>query len=160
MVSNLVKEFKKIELEPVKISLDGKDDFSYDGIVPDQYQLKINLSENGDYAIILSNDKGDKLEVGFNKARNGYYIDRAESGITSFNPEFAKVLFAPRLTNDASSKVELIVDSSSLELMADGGLSVMSALFFPRKPFNHLKFHFTKNDKIKNVELVPLKSIW
>ena len=160
ITSNPVKEFKAIDLKPIKISSGGKDDFSYDGIIPDQYELNLSFDQTNGCTISLSNDEGDKLEVGFNKATNSYYVDRNKSGLTAFNPEFPKILFAPRLTNAVSSKVTLLFDSSSLELFGDDGLSVLSALFFPRTPFNHLQFHFAKNNKIKNLELVALKSIW
>ncbi|MGZ3834412.1 MAG: hypothetical protein ACXVB0_12870 [Mucilaginibacter sp.] len=47
-----------------------------------------------------------------------------------------------------------------MELFADNGLSVMTGVFFPGKPFNHLQIKNDKASPIKNFLLVPLKSIW
>ncbi len=158
-----VKELKDITLKPVRISpegLKGKDIFSLPGTQAAQYSLKYTVSNMEDYSIVLSNDEGDKLVLGFDKTKNGYYIDRTKSGVTSFNPDFAKAFFAPRLTDDPSSNVELIVDASSIELFADNGLTVMTCVFFPHKAYNHLRVEYKKLVGFKNITLLPLKSIW
>ncbi|WP_295675819.1 GH32 C-terminal domain-containing protein, partial [uncultured Mucilaginibacter sp.] len=58
------------------------------------------------------------------------------------------------------SQVELVIDASSIELFADNGLSVLTSLFFPHKPFNHLVFKSEKGAIFENTTLIPLKSIW
>jgi len=128
--------------------------------LPDQYILKFNTDKINDYSIILSNDVGEKLVIGYDKSKNKYYIDRTKSGKIDFNPEFAGIFFAPRLSSAQASNLELIVDASSIELFADNGLSVISSIFFPNKPYNHLRFQNNKVMTIKNKEVFPLKSIW
>jgi fructan beta-fructosidase len=59
-----------------------------------------------------------------------------------------------------ASNIELVVDASSIELFADNGLTVMTSIFFPGKAFNHLKIQNNKGATIKNLKLLPLKSIW
>ncbi len=113
-----------------------------------------------DYSIVLSNDAGEKLILGYDRSKNRYYIDRTKPGKTGFNAQFAGTFFAPRIASAQSSEVELIVDASSVELFADNGLSVMSGVFFPNKPYNHLQFQNDKEAIIKDVEILPLKSIW
>jgi len=163
VASTPVKELKDITLKPVHISpegLNGKDIFSLPGTQAAQYSVKYTVSNLADYSMILSNDEGDKLVVGFDKTKNGYYIDRTKSGVTGFNPDFARAFFAPRLTYDPSSNVELVIDASSVELFADNGLTVMTCVFFSHKPYNHLKFQYEKPAAFKNISLLPLKSIW
>ncbi|OIQ63943.1 levanase precursor [mine drainage metagenome] len=129
-------------------------------IQSNQFVLKYSLQGIEDYAITLSNDLGDKLVIGYDKSKNAYYIDRTKSGITDFNPEFAKTAFAPRLTRAPKSQVKLVVDASSIELFADKGLSVLTSLFFPHKPYNHLVFKSEKDVIFEDITLIPLKSIW
>jgi len=163
LTSMPVKELKQLELKTIDISPDkwkGKDIMALNNIQAKQYELKYSVEGLGDYKITLSNDLGDKLVIGYNKTKNAYYIDRTKSGITDFNPEFAKTIFAPRLTDDHQASMELVVDASSIEVFADNGLSVLTSLFFPHKTYNHLVFKSEKGAIFENTTLIPLKSIW
>lgn len=124
-----------------------------------QSVFKLDINKINDYYIILSNDDGEQLVLGYNKTDNRYFIDRTKSGKVAFNPEFAKIAHAPRLISTESSNLELVIDASSVELFADSGLTTMTALFFPRKSFNHL---IIKGDSVKfyNIKIFSLKSIW
>ena len=159
LTSNPVRELAGIERSPVDVNntlLTGK------GVkgIPGQFVLKFNVNKINDYSIILSNDVGEKLIIGYDNTKKQYFIDRAKSGKIDFNSEFARTVFAPRLTNMQASNIELVVDASSIELFADNGLTVMTSIFFPGKAFNHLKIQNNKGATIKNLKLLPLKSIW
>jgi fructan beta-fructosidase len=159
LTSNPVKEIAGIERKAVQASnalLTGKE---VKGI-PGQFTLKFNINSINNYAVILSNDLGEKLIIGYDNAKKQYFIDRAKSGKIDFNPEFAKTAFAPRLNNISLSNIELIVDASSVELFADNGLTVMTSIFFPHKPFTKLQIQNNKGAIMKNLILLPLKSIW
>ena len=56
--------------------------------------------------------------------------------------------------------LSLIIDVSSIELFADNGLTVMTEIFFPDKPFNKMIIH--SNDKlvIAKWSYAKYKSIW
>lgn len=159
LTSNPVRELAGIVRSPVVVNnnlLTGK------GLkaISDQFILKFNINKINDYSVIISNDLGEKLIIGYDNTKKQYFIDRAKSGKIDFNPEFAKIAFATRLTNMQSSNIELIVDASSIELFADDGLTVMTSIFFPARAFNHLKIQNSKGAIIKNLNLLPLKSIW
>jgi fructan beta-fructosidase len=154
-----VKELTGIEQKPVNINEDllkGKEIKN----LPGQFLLKLYIDKVNDYSIILSNDEGEKLIIGYDNANKDYYIDRTKSGKIDFNTEFAKSAHAPRLTSVNSSNIELVVDASSIEVFADNGLSVMTSIFFPDQPFNHLQMQSNKAGTIRKVVLLPLKSIW
>jgi fructan beta-fructosidase len=120
--------------------------------LPDQYVVKFKINKLQNYCIVLSNEVGEKLVLGYDQACNRYYIDRTKSGKVDFNPELAKVFFATRVSKSSFSDIKLIVDASSIELFADNGFSVMTCLFFPQKPFDHLQFQNSKNLTIRNLE--------
>ena len=158
LASKPVKELANIEQKPVKLSgnlLSGKEEK-----VPNQYLLKFNTDKINTWSIILSNYAGEQLIAGYNGTKNVYYIDRSKSGKTDFNSEFGKISFAPRLSSSGVSNIELVVDDSSIELFADDGLTVMTSVFFPKNPYNHLQIQNNKGMVIKNIELIPLNSIW
>ncbi|TSD65904.1 glycoside hydrolase family 32 protein [Inquilinus sp. KBS0705] len=124
-----------------------------------QYDVKFNLDEVKDYTISLLNSTGDTLIVGYNKKSNHYYVDRTKSGLSDFSKDFATVAKAPRIATTPSSAVEVLVDASSIEVFADGGLTNFTAVFFPKKPYTNIRIA-APGTGIKDVELRSLKSIW
>ncbi|WP_295791685.1 glycoside hydrolase family 32 protein [Mucilaginibacter sp.] len=160
LTSNPVRELANIERAPMDINnslLTGKSAKR----IPDQFILKFNINKINDYSVILSNNVGEKLIIGYDNTKKQYYIDRAKSGKIDFNAEFAKTAFAPRLTsNTSSSNIELVIDVSSVELFADNGLTAMTSIFFPHKTFTQLQIQNNRGAIIRNLKLLPLKSIW
>ena len=78
--------------------------------------------------------------------------------MTDFQKDFAAKSVAPRLTPNPKMNISLVIDVSSVELFADDGLTVMTGIFFPNKPYN--QFHLTSADNltIKKMEFTKLKS--
>jgi len=112
------------------------------------------------FNFILSNDQGEQLVAGYDKPTNQFFIDRTKAGNTSFEKGFAERHTAPRILKTSGSRITLIIDRASIELFADDGLSVMTDIFFPNKPFNQI--HIQSKDKllIKKLEYTGLNSIW
>ncbi len=163
VTSEPVKALSAIESKPVvlkNISVDNDFDLS-SKINPLQLpcKLDIDLSKAHDFSVTLSNDGGEKVVIGYDKQANQYFIDRTQSGNTDFNKEFAAKHFAPRFSNTGKINVSLIIDVSSVELFADDGLSVMTELFFPSKPYNHISIQ-SKENTIDALKYTALKSIW
>ncbi|MBS1656145.1 MAG: glycoside hydrolase family 32 protein, partial [Bacteroidetes bacterium] len=146
-----VKELNGICGKPVSLK-PGENSFSYPS------EISIALPEAKDFSLLLSNDMGEKLSIGFNKEKNQYYIDRSQSGKTDFDETFAGRSLVPRLSNENYLNVKLIIDKSSVELFADDGLSVLTELFFPGQPYTHLLVQTSTNNA--KLEYSHLKSIW
>ena len=90
-----------------------------------------------DHHLLVSNDAGDRLLIGYDSAAKTYFIDRRQSGLTGFNEKFAILASAPAKGEPAY--IELLLDRGSVELIADDGLTVMTALVFPRMPFTRVE---------------------
>jgi fructan beta-fructosidase len=101
---------------------------------------------------VFSNTAGEELKLGFDKESNRYYIDRTKAGVSTFHPDFAKRLYAPRIAAGDSLKWIVVMDHSSVELLADDGLTLMTAVFFPTSLYSNLQ--------APAVRYTPLKSIW
>ncbi|HEY8784306.1 MAG TPA: glycoside hydrolase family 32 protein [Mucilaginibacter sp.] len=154
LTSNPVKEIESISSKVV-----GADPLIRRHL-PAQYILSFHLNKITDYSVLLSNEAGEELTIGYSKANNSYFIDRSKSGKIDFSPEFVKPLSAPRLLKSQSSGVMLVADASSVELFADGGLTNMSAVFFPRQKFDRMQIKTNDGVAIKNVNIKSLRSIW
>lgn len=100
--------------------------------------ISMNMNNAKDFSFVLSNSIGEKTIIGFDKKNNQYYIDRTASGKTDFQPDFAAKHFAPRFTGRKNLNITLIIDVCSVELFADDGLTVMTEIFFPNKPYDSI----------------------
>src|SRR5690348_5715741 len=161
VASQPVKELNTIETKPVvlkKIDISKSINLSKK-IGAIKFPCRIDFKNNvQNFSITLANDVGEKLVIGFDVEKKKYFIDRMHAGKDSFYKGFASVNSAPRLTNNTLQDVTLIIDKTSVELFADGGLTVMTVIFFPDKPYT--KILMKGNSLINELEYTLLKSIW
>jgi fructan beta-fructosidase len=120
--------------------------------IPNRIDLTSNAKLENDFEIILSNTFNEKLIIGYDAVKRQYFIDRTKAGIANFNEGFAAVAVARRLTNPyIDMNLSILLDKTSIELFADDGLTVMTALFFPTHPYTKCI--------LQSKAGVPLKSV-
>ena len=115
-----------------------------ENVIPNRIDLKEMKSV--DFEIILSNTFNEKLIVGYHADKKQFYIDRTKAGLSNFNEGFAAVAVAPRLSNATNMDLSILLDKTSIELFADGGRTVMTALFFPTSPYT--KWEIASKEKM------------
>jgi fructan beta-fructosidase len=123
-------------------------------------RIDLRMAQLNNFSVTLSGKLNRKLVVGYDKESNQYYIDRTMAGKSDFNKEFAEKHFAPRIAESKDMSLSLIVDESSIELFADGGLSVMTSVFFPEKPYDKIEISVPGKVLFNNITYTSLKSIW
>ena len=125
---------------------------------PATLHLKTNRAAN--FSITLSNELGQKLLIGYDKATNNYFIDRTQSGKVNFEKDFAARHTAPRFSPKETIDLTLIIDKASVELFADDGLTVMTAIFFPDTDYSRLAVQAAESSTISSVQMSRMKSIY
>src|SRR5438045_1588557 len=162
--SQPITELSKIQSKPIIFSnLQSNNRIDLIGKAgPVKFPCRVNLSmeEIKDFSLVLSNDIGEELVIGYEKKKNRYFIDRTKSGKTDFQNDFAARHVAPRFTDNGKMSISLIIDVSSVELFADDGLTVMKEIFFPDQPYNRIHLQSAANIIIKRLEYIKLKNIW
>lgn len=158
ITSQPVSELLKNNVKPVAVQniAAGKTDLVKTLGAP-KFPCRINL-ESGKadgFSIRLSNDSGEELLIGYDENKRQYFIDRTKAGKSDFQKDFAARLTAPRIGTTEATNVSLVFDASSVELFADDGLSVMTALFFPTKPYTQLTLQSA--GVVKRLEYAALK---
>ena len=123
-------------------------------------RLSLTSDKLEPFTITLSNDLGEKVVIGYDKASNHYFIDRTNSGKVSFEKGFAARHTAPRFSSKDNVDLTLIIDNASVELFADNGLSVMTEIFFPNTPYTNIALNAADNFQIKTLQYNKLTSIW
>jgi len=125
-----------------------------------QYVLKLTLAQLKGYTIKLSNKKGEEVLVGYDDVKDQYFIDRTKSGKIDFQKDFSGRFTAPRFSTSKSSDLTIVVDKASVELFADGGLTTMTAVYFPNEDFTGLTINADGKLKLNTLAITGLKSIW
>ena len=123
------------------------------------FKMDFNIPDLHAFTVIFSNSSGQQLRIGFDEDKNAFFIDRTNAGKSDFDTHFAAIHYAPRIAKSKESNLTVILDNSSLELFADGGLTCMTDIFFPEQPFNEWRTEANKNFFDK-VQISQLKSIW
>ena len=122
-------------------------------------RLNLSMEKASDFSLSFSNDLGEELLVGYDKKLNQYFIDRSKSGKIDFEKGFAARHTAPRFTSKSNMNISLLIDVSSVELFADDGLTTMTEIFFPNKPYSRILLQQTGKAVLKKLEYIKLRSI-
>ncbi|MBN9383266.1 MAG: glycoside hydrolase family 32 protein [Chitinophagaceae bacterium] len=121
------------------------------------FELRLETGVVGSFKVVLSNDAGERVVIGFDKE---WYVDRRGAGREDFHKGFAGRHTAPRISQSKTLSLALVVDVASLELFADGGLTVMSELVFPSKPYNKIEVVGEDGVVMRTLRVTKLKGIW
>jgi fructan beta-fructosidase len=166
VVSLPVKELEQLRGKSVTIplkKLSGKFDIEKN-FNPELSEIILsaeNPSVDSRFGIQLSNDKGEIYRIGYDVAKNQYFSDRMKAGTNKFSEKFAKSLhFAPRLSSKKTIQLQVFFDVSSVELFADGGVTVLTDIFFPTEKFDQISLFSEKGDVQIQGKGYELDAIW
>ncbi|NHN88986.1 glycoside hydrolase family 32 protein [Acetobacter conturbans] len=110
----------------------------------------------GRFVITFGNEQGETLTIGFDAFSGQLWLDR--SNLRGFSQPFFTGEFSTVLNpDDRHFSVRIILDASTLEIFANGGLSVGTALIFPSAPLSFLRLETSgAGATIESVSLYPL----
>lgn len=169
LISKPVDESKKLRDEANKIlivqqEIQGESRILTYSIDLMQSELNFNFDLSGSRVdsagLILENNSGEKLVIGYSVRREHFYVDRSAAGNTAFSKKFPGRSIAPYKAGK-NLKMQLLIDASSTELFVDDGRLVMTDLVFPVEKYTDLRV-FSGNERIiiDTLEIHGLKSIW
>ncbi|XP_031622609.1 uncharacterized protein LOC116340313 [Contarinia nasturtii] len=130
------------------------------------YDINIENVLKGDIALKFSNNLGEFVLFHYNVSSDTYVFDRRNSGNVTFSEDFiTRIPTAKRISTGNRLSGQIILDKSAIEIFADDGIMVFTALFFPTEPFENIDFIFDVEDTEKTVtveklSVSALKSIW
>ncbi|MEL7425662.1 MAG: glycoside hydrolase family 32 protein [Bacteroidota bacterium] len=131
---------------------------------PRQLELQVSLpqADKGQLGIELNNTKGETYTIGFDFDKQAFFSDRTKSGKVDFSAQFAKAIhYAPYQGDGKTIDLQLILDVASAELLADGGLTGMTDVFFPTEDFKKIVL-FSQGVDLEeiSVQAAILDSVW
>jgi fructan beta-fructosidase len=122
------------------------------------WQITLEADSGKDFHLRVMNDLGEELMVGYDHRKNLYYMDRGMSGQVKSPQQFVRKITAPRLSPGATVRLHIVMDASSMELYADDGLTVMTTVFFPHKPFREAVLGSPDRMKIRKLTWSSLQA--
>ena len=83
-------------------------------------------------------------------------MDRTQSGIISFNKEFASTTYVP-IGLQKKYTLRLFIDKASIEAFDGNGKFAMTNLVFPDEPYNGMKFFsHVGTFRVSEIKVYPL----
>jgi fructan beta-fructosidase len=104
----------------------------------------LSATTASDVGVTLYNDRQEKVTIGYETGTKRFYIDRTQSGKTTFSEAFRVRQYAPRQSQNPILTLHLWIDIASVELFADEGSLAMTSIFFPNADFKNTAL-FAKN---------------
>ena len=130
------------------------------GKLPETYRLDFTAPADKDFVVKLKNEHKEWVDISYKAEEKQFFIDRTKSSDTSFSGKFASINTAPRIGTSRSVLFTLFVDVASVELFADGGLTVMTDTFFPTAIYNDIVLISNKGLSLEELEINRVESIW
>ncbi|MCT8139389.1 glycoside hydrolase family 32 protein [Anaerobacillus sp. CMMVII] len=113
------------------------------------------------FGLVIQSSQEEKTIIHFDVAKEMLFVDRTNSGDNSFSDSFPTVQEAPLKLKDGILKLQVFIDTSSIEIFANDGEVAVTSLIFPNEAVNQLQFF--SNEGITNVPILKvteLNSIW
>ncbi len=175
LISNPVKELESLRsmvVSPQILRVKGDMDISQlvpFNKAPIEILIKFNLKKyrefnynNGKIGIQLSNQKLEKIQIGYDLSKEVFFIDRTKSSNIAVNDAYRGIFEAPScLIKSDTLIMHLFIDKASVELFGQNGKSIMTDTFFPSEDYDQLNV-FSKDCEINVFEckVWKLNSIW
>lgn len=122
-------------------------------------KLELDLQQSKLVEVSFQNEK-HSLKLKIDAVAGQLILDRSNAGIADFESGFASVQRAPLDIKAGVVQLELLLDTSSIEVFADNGRTVMTSVIFPSEPYRQVKLMADKAVSIKQVSMSQLSSIW
>jgi len=134
-----------------------------EGLDSGLYRVQIDIVKNlkSTFGLKFYNDIGEMMVLGFDGQTNNYFIDRSKSGQVDFHEYFPKMIFAPLQYDQHLIKWEVLIDKGSMEVIADGGQTNLSSIYFASRALTSISLVVAGEEvEILEGKVTVLKSIW
>jgi sucrose-6-phosphate hydrolase SacC (GH32 family) len=126
---------------------------------PFELDLQFRKPTEQVFGIRLYTDKQHWTEIGFDRSKREFYMDRTTSG-SAITAEFPTKTVAP-LVETRPYDLKIVVDRSSVEAYAQNGTIAMTNLIFPTSDRSRVAILSKRGEPIKiNGDVWRLRSIW
>ena len=141
-----------------RVDLSGR--AAVEGVGGRAFEMEVELrpGHNGTAGLVLADTAGHETILGYDSEVHQLFLDRTRSGDVAFSPHFPGRHVAPlALPEDGILHLTVLVDVSSVEVFADGGLAVITDRIFPTSPLTVHAFAETAPAPLIKLTAWPLE---
>lgn len=95
------------------------------------YEIRVVLDAANSLDIHVRVGSKEKTVIGYNGSASEVFIDRTQSGVTDFHPDFPGRHTAMIPEQEGTLELRIFVDQASVEVFAGGGQAVLTDLIYP-----------------------------
>lgn len=122
-----------------------------------------NVDTKSKFTVCAANSRKEEVCVGINGTH--WVLDRANSGNTLYTKantgklqeEAGAVRNGP---DDGTATIRIFIDTTSIEVFADGGITTMTALLYPTVPYDRFYVNHWDTDSSKAAIVVERFKVW
>jgi fructan beta-fructosidase len=164
LLQSPVKELKKLRAQRVRVrSRKSGLGSVWRHAAPETYEWLADMRPSEDAVFNLRLGQGDNEEtvLRVDVPARRLTLDRTRSGRTDFHARFPGTYQAPVRLIRGTLKLQIFVDTSSLEVFANDGETVLTSLIFPAPDARGLELFLERGElRRANMDLFELQSIW
>ncbi len=145
------------QLSPGNTSLDAQ------GIVGNQVEIQVEFEPGTatSFGLLVSKGGEEETVVGYDVARQELFVDRSRSGEVDFHPAFAGRHAGPLPLDEGRVRLQLFVDTSSVEVFGNDGYTVITDRIFPDPSSQAIELFSEGGEaKVHSLSFWPLRSVW
>lgn len=127
--------------------------------------MEVNISfekrDSTSFGVIFENSIQEKVIIQYDTESEKLTVDRRMAGITNFSDSFAAIQEATVKLENNQIHLQLLLDTSSIELFTNNGKTVFTSLIYPNESYNKMVLFSKKGAvHVSSLELTDLSSIW
>ncbi|MBM7603952.1 fructan beta-fructosidase [Metabacillus crassostreae] len=150
--TNIHKEF----------TIDSNNSFCFD-LNNKLIEIEIELEQinSKKFDLLIEHSENEKTIISYDVRNSSLLVDRRNSGENSFSASFPAVQEAPLKMKNNKVKLQLFIDTSSIELFANDGKIAMTSLIFPSEIGKGLTLVSNGGStNVSTLKITELESIW
>lgn len=153
---------KPVEFATASLRQGGSDPFSAVRGTSYELDVDLNVSEDAIFDIQLRKGDGQATLLHYDAPSAKLTFDRTHSDDTFFEPGFHEAFSAPLRPENGRLKLQIFVDESTVEVFANDGEAVLSAIHFPKPTSNGLGLQVQQGHLAleSSSRFYPMKTIW
>jgi fructan beta-fructosidase len=123
--------------------------------------LDFEKVSSSQFGFIIQHSEKEKTVIGYNTVEEKLFVDRTLSGEHSFSTSFPAIQEASLKLDHQRLKLQLFLDTSSIEVFANNGEAAITSLLFPRESSKELiLFSNEGTTNVLELNVTELDSIW
>ncbi len=134
------------------------------GALTDRYELagEFRPSTDAVFSLDFRNSATETTTLRIDVAKGELTLDRTKSGVVDFHREFPTISRAPiRLNDDGQLALQVFVDTSSIEIFANEGETVLTSLILPKPESRGVELNVERGVLNRvDIDTWNLKSTW